>query len=136
MCLNKICGSFVSYHLQCKLHKRGFDMPPSVFTTCVMCVCVTCVTEKLKFTPTPQPAQCLELDNQIIIQCSAKGRESPTIRWTKAGVHTTGLTFRHNSLNQMRNDCLTLKEIRHPKCSRTLHSFYTNDGKCGFNKNM
>lgn len=42
------------------------------------------VLEKLKFTPTPQPAQCLELDNEITIQCSAKGRESPTIRWTKA----------------------------------------------------
>ncbi|KAF0027274.1 hypothetical protein F2P81_020015 [Scophthalmus maximus] len=42
------------------------------------------VLEKLKFTPTPQPSQCLELDNQITIQCSAKGRESPTIRWTKA----------------------------------------------------
>ncbi|KAM7409061.1 hypothetical protein PAMA_002664 [Pampus argenteus] len=42
------------------------------------------VLEKLKFTPTPQPAQCLELDNQITIQCSAKGRESPTIRWIKA----------------------------------------------------
>uniref|UniRef100_A0A8C2XGH7 Protein tyrosine kinase 7 (inactive) n=1 Tax=Cyclopterus lumpus TaxID=8103 RepID=A0A8C2XGH7_CYCLU len=42
------------------------------------------VLEKLKFTPTPQPSQCLELDNEITIQCSAKGRESPTIRWTKA----------------------------------------------------
>nr|XP_019951254.1 PREDICTED: inactive tyrosine-protein kinase 7 [Paralichthys olivaceus] len=42
------------------------------------------VLEKLKFTPTPQPFQCLELDNEITIQCSAKGRESPTIRWTKA----------------------------------------------------
>uniref|UniRef100_A0A8C4IH83 Inactive tyrosine-protein kinase 7 n=1 Tax=Dicentrarchus labrax TaxID=13489 RepID=A0A8C4IH83_DICLA len=42
------------------------------------------VLEKLKFTPTPQPSQCLELDNEIIIQCSAKGREPPTIRWTKA----------------------------------------------------
>ncbi|KAG7230076.1 hypothetical protein INR49_009796 [Caranx melampygus] len=40
--------------------------------------------EKLKFTPTPQPSQCLELDNEITIQCSAKGREIPTIRWTKA----------------------------------------------------
>ncbi|XP_063731521.1 inactive tyrosine-protein kinase 7 isoform X1 [Eleginops maclovinus] len=42
------------------------------------------VLEKLKFTPTPQPSQCLELDNEITIQCSAKGRESPAIRWTKA----------------------------------------------------
>ncbi|KAM9804056.1 inactive tyrosine-protein kinase 7 [Neosynchiropus ocellatus] len=42
------------------------------------------VLEKLKFTPTPQPTQCLELDKEITIQCSAKGRESPTIRWVKA----------------------------------------------------
>ncbi|XP_071375712.1 inactive tyrosine-protein kinase 7, partial [Centroberyx affinis] len=42
------------------------------------------VLEKLKFTPTPQAAQCLELDNKITIQCSATGRENPTIRWTKA----------------------------------------------------
>ncbi|XP_038594038.1 inactive tyrosine-protein kinase 7, partial [Micropterus salmoides] len=41
------------------------------------------VLEKLKFTPTPQPAQCLELDNKITIQCSAKGRQIPTIRWMK-----------------------------------------------------
>ncbi|KAM4599675.1 inactive tyrosine-protein kinase 7 [Fundulus diaphanus] len=42
------------------------------------------VLERLKFTPTPQPSQCLELDKEITIQCSAKGREPPTIRWTKA----------------------------------------------------
>ncbi|CAK6951801.1 inactive tyrosine-protein kinase 7 [Scomber scombrus] len=42
------------------------------------------VLEKLKFTPTPQPTQCLELDNQIIIQCSATARDPPSIRWTKA----------------------------------------------------
>ncbi|CAL8300186.1 unnamed protein product [Merluccius merluccius] len=42
------------------------------------------VLEKLKFTPTPQPAQCLELDKDITIQCSATGRTNPTIRWTKA----------------------------------------------------
>uniref|UniRef100_A0AAX7T482 Protein tyrosine kinase 7 (inactive) n=1 Tax=Astatotilapia calliptera TaxID=8154 RepID=A0AAX7T482_ASTCA len=41
------------------------------------------VLEKLKFTPTPQPSQCLELDKEIPIQCSAKGREPPTIRWSK-----------------------------------------------------
>ncbi|XP_035982500.1 inactive tyrosine-protein kinase 7a [Fundulus heteroclitus] len=42
------------------------------------------VIERLKFTPTPQQSQCLELDKEITIQCSAKGREPPTIRWTKA----------------------------------------------------
>lgn len=44
------------------------------------------ISEKLKFTPTPQPAQCLELDKEITIQCSAKGRETPIIRWVKAGL--------------------------------------------------
>uniref|UniRef100_A0A8C8DW87 Protein tyrosine kinase 7 (inactive) n=1 Tax=Oryzias sinensis TaxID=183150 RepID=A0A8C8DW87_9TELE len=42
------------------------------------------LTQKLKFTPTPQPSQCLELDKEITIQCSATGMEPPTIRWTKA----------------------------------------------------
>ncbi|KAK6300240.1 hypothetical protein J4Q44_G00283380 [Coregonus suidteri] len=42
------------------------------------------VLEKLKFTPTPQPSQCLELDKESTVQCSAKGRETPTIQWTKA----------------------------------------------------
>jgi len=51
---------------------------------------MTCVPERLKFTPTPQPSQCLELDKEITIQCSAKGRESPTIRWTTAGMHVAG----------------------------------------------
>uniref|UniRef100_A0A8C9R9E2 Inactive tyrosine-protein kinase 7 n=1 Tax=Scleropages formosus TaxID=113540 RepID=A0A8C9R9E2_SCLFO len=42
------------------------------------------VLEKLKFTPTPQPTQCLELDKEVTVQCSATGRESPKIQWTKA----------------------------------------------------
>ncbi|XP_047459245.1 inactive tyrosine-protein kinase 7 [Mugil cephalus] len=42
------------------------------------------VLEKLKFTPTPQPSQCLELDKELSVQCSATGRETPTIRWSKA----------------------------------------------------
>lgn len=41
--------------------------------------------EKLKFTPTPQPSQCLELDKEGTVPCSAKGREIPTVQWTKAG---------------------------------------------------
>lgn len=43
------------------------------------------VLEKLKFTPTPQPIQCLEFDKEITITCSATGRQNPTIRWIKAG---------------------------------------------------
>lgn len=61
----------------------------SVFYLCVL----NGIPEKLKFTPTPQPAQCLELDKEITIQCSAKGREAPTIRWTKAGALRSLLFF-------------------------------------------
>ncbi|XP_030627956.1 inactive tyrosine-protein kinase 7a [Chanos chanos] len=43
------------------------------------------VLEKLKFTPTPQSFQCLELDKEDSLQCSAKGRETPIIQWTKDG---------------------------------------------------
>ncbi|KAJ8002291.1 hypothetical protein DPEC_G00178360 [Dallia pectoralis] len=42
------------------------------------------VLEKLKFTPTPQPSQCLELDKESTVACSAKGREPPNIHWVKA----------------------------------------------------
>ncbi|XP_055492113.1 inactive tyrosine-protein kinase 7 [Leucoraja erinacea] len=41
------------------------------------------VLEKLKFTPTPQQHQCMELNKDITIQCSATGREKPLIRWSK-----------------------------------------------------
>ncbi|KAL0964177.1 hypothetical protein UPYG_G00320260 [Umbra pygmaea] len=42
------------------------------------------VLEKLKFTPTPQSPQCLELDKEVNIQCSATGKDPPTIKWAKA----------------------------------------------------
>ncbi|XP_017539264.2 LOW QUALITY PROTEIN: inactive tyrosine-protein kinase 7a [Pygocentrus nattereri] len=42
------------------------------------------ILERLKFTPTPQSLQCLELDKEGNLQCSAKGRLPPTIRWSKA----------------------------------------------------
>ncbi|MCJ8737770.1 hypothetical protein PDJAM_G00027900 [Pangasius djambal] len=42
------------------------------------------VLERLKFTPTPRSLQCQELDKEGSLQCSAKGRLPPTIRWTKA----------------------------------------------------
>ncbi|XP_028845977.1 inactive tyrosine-protein kinase 7 isoform X1 [Denticeps clupeoides] len=42
------------------------------------------VLEKLKFTPVPQPTQCLELDKEISIQCIATGRQAPKILWSKA----------------------------------------------------
>ncbi|XP_061481449.1 inactive tyrosine-protein kinase 7 isoform X2 [Rhineura floridana] len=42
------------------------------------------VLEKLKFTPTPQPQQCVEFDKEVTVSCSATGREKPTIQWIKA----------------------------------------------------
>uniref|UniRef100_F7AGL8 Inactive tyrosine-protein kinase 7 n=1 Tax=Ornithorhynchus anatinus TaxID=9258 RepID=F7AGL8_ORNAN len=42
------------------------------------------VLEKLKFTPPPQPQQCMEFDKEATVSCSATGREKPTIRWMKA----------------------------------------------------
>ncbi|XP_067841314.1 inactive tyrosine-protein kinase 7-like [Heptranchias perlo] len=41
------------------------------------------VLEKLKFTPLPQPQQCMELNKDMTIQCSATGREKPVIKWSK-----------------------------------------------------
>ncbi|KAG5266528.1 hypothetical protein AALO_G00233120 [Alosa alosa] len=42
------------------------------------------VLEKLKFTPAPQAIQCLELDKEISVQCSATGEDVPSVLWTKA----------------------------------------------------
>lgn len=42
-------------------------------------------TEKLKFTPPPQPQQCMEFDKEATVPCSATGREKPTIKWVRAG---------------------------------------------------
>ncbi|MBN3295048.1 PTK7 kinase, partial [Amia calva] len=42
------------------------------------------VLEKLKFTPPPQAVQCMELDREITVVCSATGRETPVIQWVKA----------------------------------------------------
>ncbi|XP_033000825.1 inactive tyrosine-protein kinase 7 [Lacerta agilis] len=41
------------------------------------------VLEKLKFTPTPQPQQCVEFDKEVTVSCSATGREKPAIQWIK-----------------------------------------------------
>lgn len=43
------------------------------------------LAEKLKFTPPPQPLQCMEFDKEVTVSCSATGREKPTIQWTKTG---------------------------------------------------
>ncbi|XP_069810737.1 inactive tyrosine-protein kinase 7 [Dendropsophus ebraccatus] len=41
------------------------------------------VQENLKFTPPPQSQQCLELEKEATVQCSATGRQRPTIEWRK-----------------------------------------------------
>uniref|UniRef100_A0A672P3U9 Inactive tyrosine-protein kinase 7 n=1 Tax=Sinocyclocheilus grahami TaxID=75366 RepID=A0A672P3U9_SINGR len=59
------------------------------------CVCVTeggslighaqvLILEKLKFTPIPQPSQCLQLDRESSVSCVAAGRETPIIHWSRA----------------------------------------------------
>uniref|UniRef100_A0A673IKD4 Inactive tyrosine-protein kinase 7-like n=1 Tax=Sinocyclocheilus rhinocerous TaxID=307959 RepID=A0A673IKD4_9TELE len=59
------------------------------------CVCVTeggslighaqvLILEKLKFTPVPQPSQCLQLDRESGVSCVAAGRETPIIHWSRA----------------------------------------------------
>uniref|UniRef100_A0A671PRM0 Inactive tyrosine-protein kinase 7 n=1 Tax=Sinocyclocheilus anshuiensis TaxID=1608454 RepID=A0A671PRM0_9TELE len=59
------------------------------------CVCVTeggslighaqvLILEKLKFTPVPQPSQCLQLDRESSVSCVAAGREMPIIHWSRA----------------------------------------------------
>ncbi|XP_062851477.1 inactive tyrosine-protein kinase 7 [Trichomycterus rosablanca] len=42
------------------------------------------VLEKLKFTPPPRSSQCLQRNSEGSIQCSATGRETPTIHWARA----------------------------------------------------
>lgn len=41
------------------------------------------ILEKLKFTPPPQPLQCVEFEKEVNVSCSATGREKPTIQWIK-----------------------------------------------------
>uniref|UniRef100_A0A672LGZ6 Protein tyrosine kinase 7 (inactive) n=1 Tax=Sinocyclocheilus grahami TaxID=75366 RepID=A0A672LGZ6_SINGR len=59
------------------------------------CVCVTQagslsaharihILEKLKFTPVPQPSQCLQLDRESSVSCVAKARETPIMHWSRA----------------------------------------------------
>ncbi|XP_056409485.1 inactive tyrosine-protein kinase 7 [Hyla sarda] len=42
------------------------------------------VQENLKFTPPPQSQQCMELEKEATVHCSATGREKPTIQWLKS----------------------------------------------------
>lgn len=55
------------------------------------------VLVKLKFTPTPQPHQCLELDKESTVQCSATGRETPTVQWIKTDGTTLPPNIHQNS---------------------------------------
>uniref|UniRef100_A0A8C3MXY9 Protein tyrosine kinase 7 (inactive) n=1 Tax=Geospiza parvula TaxID=87175 RepID=A0A8C3MXY9_GEOPR len=42
-----------------------------------------CTCWKLKFTPPPQPLQCMEFDKEVTVSCSATGRENPPSTWVK-----------------------------------------------------
>jgi hypothetical protein len=65
-------------------------------------------TEKLKFTPPPQPQQCMEFDKEATVPCSATGREKPTIKWVRAGEYhvSTGYGQAGQSTGQM---CASLR---------------------------
>lgn len=60
-------------------------MPKMPLVEALTCDSMFLIAEKLKFTPTPQQHQCMELNKDITIQCSATGREKPLIRWSKNG---------------------------------------------------
>ncbi|XP_075003539.1 inactive tyrosine-protein kinase 7 isoform X1 [Calonectris borealis] len=55
------------------------------------------VLEKLKFTPPPQPLQCMEFDKEVTVSCSATGREKPTIQWTKTDGSNLPSHVSHNA---------------------------------------
>ncbi|KAK7149098.1 hypothetical protein R3I93_013186 [Phoxinus phoxinus] len=42
------------------------------------------ILERLKFTPVPQPSQCVQLERESSISCVATGRETPTVHWSRA----------------------------------------------------
>uniref|UniRef100_A0A8C0F687 Protein tyrosine kinase 7 (inactive) n=1 Tax=Bubo bubo TaxID=30461 RepID=A0A8C0F687_BUBBB len=55
------------------------------------------VLEKLKFTPPPQPLQCMEFDKEVTVSCSATGREKPNIQWTKTDGSSLPSHVSHNA---------------------------------------
>ncbi|NWT76058.1 PTK7 kinase, partial [Prunella himalayana] len=55
------------------------------------------ISEKLKFTPPPQPLQCMEFDKEVTVSCSATGREKPTIQWTKTDGSSLPSHVSHNA---------------------------------------
>uniref|UniRef100_A0A663MW05 Protein tyrosine kinase 7 (inactive) n=1 Tax=Athene cunicularia TaxID=194338 RepID=A0A663MW05_ATHCN len=55
------------------------------------------VLEKLKFTPPPQPLQCMEFDKEVTVSCSATGREKPIIQWTKTDGSSLPSHVSHNA---------------------------------------
>ncbi|XP_042320509.1 inactive tyrosine-protein kinase 7 [Sceloporus undulatus] len=57
------------------------------------------VLEKLKFTPPPQPLQCVEFDKEATVSCSATGREKPTIQWIKSDGSSLPDWVHHSSGN-------------------------------------
>lgn len=61
------------------------DGPASFFLFQLFLLSFPTNPEKLKFTPPPQPQQCMEFDKEATVPCSATGREKPTVKWVRAG---------------------------------------------------
>uniref|UniRef100_A0A8D0FZR7 Inactive tyrosine-protein kinase 7 n=1 Tax=Sphenodon punctatus TaxID=8508 RepID=A0A8D0FZR7_SPHPU len=73
------------------------------------------VLEKLKFTPTPQPLQCLEFGKEATVSCSATGREKPTIHWIKTDGSSLPAWVSFNSGN-LRFDKVTRSDAGNYTC--------------------
>ncbi|KYO22249.1 inactive tyrosine-protein kinase 7 [Alligator mississippiensis] len=54
------------------------------------------VLEKLKFTPPPQPLQCMEFDKEVTVTCLATGRVKPSIQWLKSDGSSLPTHISHN----------------------------------------
>uniref|UniRef100_A0A7M4EQM9 Inactive tyrosine-protein kinase 7 n=1 Tax=Crocodylus porosus TaxID=8502 RepID=A0A7M4EQM9_CROPO len=54
------------------------------------------VLEKLKFTPPPQPLQCMEFDKEVTVTCLATGRVKPSIQWFKSDGSNLPTHVSHN----------------------------------------
>lgn len=68
------------------LCRQGSDRDgPGLSLTQLFLVSLSTELEKLKFTPPPQPQQCMEFDKEATVPCSATGREKPTVKWVRAG---------------------------------------------------
>ncbi|KAM5163209.1 LOW QUALITY PROTEIN: inactive tyrosine-protein kinase 7 [Mantella aurantiaca] len=87
------------------------------------------VQENLKFTPPPQ-SQCLELDKEVTVHCSATGREKPAIHWERAdgsplpahvGSEAGLLRFNRVTRNDAGNYTCTASNSQQGEIKSTVH---------------